>query len=165
MAWPSSRTSGNRGHQAVFTVTEQRVSIATPGDRQAQPFVDSVGVGCWHSIDLHPSTGGDNYLDLDTHPFLIPVGALLPIRVENVLPACKNLGVTPFTNGCYREHAVEWSIGEIAGLAGRPLPRSQAHVTRGPGPLRPAERVPTSSCGTRASSLPGRASERCIEPS
>ena len=48
-------------------------------------------------------------------PFQIPLGALLPVRVENLLPACKNLGVTHITNGCYRLHPVEWNIGESAG--------------------------------------------------
>ncbi|HTL31150.1 MAG TPA: FAD-dependent oxidoreductase, partial [Tepidisphaeraceae bacterium] len=41
---------------------------------------------------------------------------LLPVRVTNFLPACKNLGVTHITNGCYRLHPVEWNIGESAGL-------------------------------------------------
>ena len=36
-------------------------------------------------------------------------------RVENLLPSCKNLGVTHITNGCYRLHPVEWNIGESAG--------------------------------------------------
>jgi hypothetical protein len=36
--------------------------------------------------------------------------------MENLLPACKNLGVTHITNGCYRLHPVEWNIGEAAGL-------------------------------------------------
>jgi hypothetical protein len=44
------------------------------------------------------------------------LGALLPVRVENLIPACKNLGVTHITNGCYRLHPVEWNIGEAAGL-------------------------------------------------
>jgi hypothetical protein len=48
-------------------------------------------------------------------PFQIPLGALVPRRVENLLPACKNLGVTHITNGCYRLHPVEWNIGEAAG--------------------------------------------------
>jgi hypothetical protein len=43
------------------------------------------------------------------------LGALLPVRVENLLPACKNLGTTHITNGCYRLHPVEWNIGEAAG--------------------------------------------------
>ncbi len=40
---------------------------------------------------------------------------MLPQRVENLLPANKNLGVTHITNGCYREHPTEWNIGEAAG--------------------------------------------------
>ena len=44
-----------------------------------------------------------------------PKGALIPQRVENLLPACKNLGVTHITNGCYRLHPIEWNIGEAAG--------------------------------------------------
>ena len=36
--------------------------------------------------------------------------------MENLLPACKNIGTTHITNGCYRLHPVEWSIGEAVGL-------------------------------------------------
>lgn len=80
----------------------------------ATPFDDSVGIGSYR-IDLHPSTGGDNYIDFSSLPFQIPLGALIPQRVENLIPACKNLGVTHLTNGCYRLHPVEWNIGESAG--------------------------------------------------
>ena len=31
------------------------------------------------------------------------------------MAACKNLGTTHVTNGCYRLHPVEWTIGEAAG--------------------------------------------------
>jgi hypothetical protein len=81
----------------------------------AASFPDSVGLGSYR-IDLHPSTGGDNYIDVSSLPFEIPLGALIPQRVENLLPASKNLGVTHITNGCYRLHPVEWHIGEAAGL-------------------------------------------------
>ena len=51
---------------------------------------------------------------------------LIPRRVENLLPACKNLGVTHITNGCYRLHPVEWNIGESAGaLAAFAVSRKQ----------------------------------------
>jgi hypothetical protein len=73
-----------------------------------------VGIGSY-AIDLHPSTGGDNYIDVPALPFQIPVGALLPRRVTNLLPASKNIGVTHITNGCYRLHPVEWNIGESVG--------------------------------------------------
>ena len=32
-----------------------------------------------------------------------------------MLPACKNIGTTHITNGCYRLHHVEWNIGESVG--------------------------------------------------
>jgi hypothetical protein len=99
----------SRRIQAEFTVTEQHVSTT------AEAFPDSVGVGSYR-IDLHPTTTGDNYLDVSSLPFQIPLGALIPKRVENLLPACKNLGVTHITNGCYRLHPVEWNIGESAGV-------------------------------------------------
>ena len=98
-----------------FRVLEQHIGVeARPGRTEAEPFFDSVGIGAYR-IDLHPSTRGRNTVDIDTYPFQIPLGALLPQRVDNLLPACKNLGTTRITNGAYREHATEWSIGEAAG--------------------------------------------------
>lgn len=105
----------SRRVRAVFTVTENHVSAELPNSNVAERFSDSVGVGCYR-IDLHMSTGGDNYIDIGALPFQIPLGSLIPIRVENLLPACKNLGVTHITNGCFRLHPVEWNIGESAGL-------------------------------------------------
>ena len=112
----------SRRIRAEFTVVEQHVSTdyrakatKTSGDDvTAARFADSVGIGSYR-IDLHPSTGGDNYIDISSVPFQIPLGALVPQRVENLLPACKNLGVTHISNGCYRLHPVEWNIGESAG--------------------------------------------------
>jgi hypothetical protein len=100
---------------AEYTVVEQDLSVAVRGAKGAAEYGDSVGVGMYR-IDLHPSTGGDNYIDVASSPFRIPLGALIPQRVENLLPASKNLGTTHITNGCYRLHPVEWNIGEAAGL-------------------------------------------------
>jgi hypothetical protein len=100
--------------KAKVTVTENHVATQARRGWPAAPFADSVGIG-YYRIDLHPSTGGDNYIDIASQPFQIPLGALIPIRVENVLPACKNIGTTHITNGCYRLHPVEWNIGEAAG--------------------------------------------------
>ena len=36
--------------------------------------------------------------------------------MDNLLAACKNIGTTHLTNGCYRLHPVEWNIGEAVGL-------------------------------------------------
>jgi hypothetical protein len=104
----------SRRIRAEFTVVEQHVATARRPDKKAEFFADSVGVGSYR-IDLHPSSGGDNYIDVSSLPFQIPMGALIPRRVENLLAAAKNLGVTHITNGCYRLHPVEWNIGEAAG--------------------------------------------------
>ncbi|GAA0243329.1 FAD-dependent oxidoreductase [Cryptosporangium japonicum] len=100
--------------RAEYTIVEQDLSLAVRGARGAVSYPDSVGVGMYR-IDLHPSTGGDNYLDVASCPFEIPLGALLPRRVENLLAAGKSLGATHVTNGCYRLHPVEWNVGEAAG--------------------------------------------------
>jgi hypothetical protein len=107
--------------RAEFTVLEEHVGAenrklvagAIAGKKSAD-FHDSVGVGYYH-IDLHPSSRGNNYIDFSSLPFQIPLGALLPQRMNNLLPANKNIGTTHITNGCYRLHPVEWSIGEAVG--------------------------------------------------
>jgi len=105
----------SRRIRAEFTVRQQHVAQSCrPGQTLAEPFEDSVGIG-YYRIDLHPTTGGDNYLDVANLPFQIPLGALIPIRCENLLPAAKNIGTTHITNGCYRLHPIEWNIGEVAG--------------------------------------------------
>lgn len=105
----------SRRLRTLRTITESDVSASLrPGATLAEPYADSVGIG-YYRIDLHPSVGGDNYLDVPALPFRIPLGALVPVRVENLLPAAKNLGTTHVTNGCYRLHPVEWNVGEAAG--------------------------------------------------
>ncbi len=105
----------SRRIRAEFTVLEEHVGVEARGElRGAEVFRDTVGVGQYR-IDLHPSTGGRNYVDVASWPFQIPLGALIPQRVENLLAAAKNLGVTHITTGCYRLHPVEWNIGEAAG--------------------------------------------------
>lgn len=94
---------------------EQRKMVAGPEKgKKSADFYDSVGTGYYH-IDLHPSNRGDNYIDFGSLPFQIPLGSLLPVRVNNLIPANKNIGTTHITNGCYRLHPVEWSIGEAVG--------------------------------------------------
>lgn len=108
--------------KAEFTILEshvgqqQRAALYKGLDdaKTAASFRDSVGLGSY-PIDLHPSSAGDNYIDFETFPFQIPLGALLPIRMENLFPACKNIGTTHLTSGCYRLHPVEWGIGEAVG--------------------------------------------------
>lgn len=105
----------SRRIRALFTVAEQHIGVAArPPGAGSAVFPDTVGLGSYR-IDLHPSTAGRTYVDVDCYPFQIPLGALLPVRMRNLLPANKNIGTTHVTNGAYRLHPVEWSVGEAVG--------------------------------------------------
>jgi hypothetical protein len=104
----------SRRIEAQLTVTELHVGVQASGQRGPVVFDDSVGVGCYR-IDLHPSTGGDPYIDVAARPFTIPLRSLIPVRMRNLLPAAKNIGVTHVSNGCFRLHPTEFNVGEAAG--------------------------------------------------
>ena len=140
----------SRRIKAEFTVTELHVGTearmqatgAAAAVVTAAEFADSVGIGSYN-IDLHPSSTGENYIDFGTRPSKSRSGRSCR-RMENLLPACKNIGTTHLTNGCYRLHPVEWNIGESVGelaafapSAGTPRgPCEKARAARGlPGRL------------------------------
>lgn len=105
----------SRRIKALFTVTEAHIGCEMRGEGAgSELFEDTVGIG-FYRIDLHPSTSGRTYVDIASFPFQIPLGALIPEQTENFLAANKNIGTTHITNGAYRLHPVEWSIGEAAG--------------------------------------------------
>jgi len=101
----------------LFRILEHHVAAA--GRSRAESFADSVGVG-WYPLDLHPAVGNpERNMFAPTHPFQIPLGALIPRPApgapNNLVAACKNIGTTHISNGAYRLHPVEWAIGEAAG--------------------------------------------------
>lgn len=100
--------------KALKTVVEQDVSADYQAGPRALHFPDSVGVG-WYPIDIHRAGEEDVGVSCRTKPFQIPLGALIPLRLANLLAANKNIGTTHITNGCYRLHPVEWNVGEAAG--------------------------------------------------
>jgi len=96
-------------------VVEQDVSADFNHGARARHFEDSVGIG-WYPIDIHRCACPDDVgVSCRTTPFQIPMGALIAVRVKNLLAGAKNLGTTHITNGCFRLHPVEWNVGESAG--------------------------------------------------
>jgi hypothetical protein len=110
----------SRRIKAEFTVLEQHFRTDLPATRDGPvKYPDSVGLSGYR-VDIHkPMAPGEPTITLAMHGKhwlqQIPLGALIPIRVENLLPACKNLGVTHVMNGAFRVHATEWNVGEAAG--------------------------------------------------
>lgn len=100
----------SRRIKALYTIKEQDI---TPGGNP--DFYDSVGVGSY-SIDLHITTKTHSFFYKPSLRFTIPLRAMIPVRMTNLLPACKNIGATHLTGGCYRLHPIEWNVGEVAGL-------------------------------------------------
>jgi hypothetical protein len=102
--------------RALSTLREQDVSAeAHPGAVRAPRIADSICIGAYR-IDLHPRVDGAPTLDLSSLPYQIPLGCLIPREIRNLIPACKNIGVTHIANGCTRLHPVEWGIGEAAAV-------------------------------------------------
>lgn len=109
----------SRRLKAEFTVLEQHFRIDQNPEGPVHYF-DSVGLGGYR-IDIHEKAQvGEKSITTSSHgkhwTQQIPLGAFIPVRMENLLPACKNLGVTHITNGAFRLHPVEWNIGEAAGF-------------------------------------------------
>ena len=74
----------SRRIKAETTILEQDISLEdrmhitglSREEVRAKDYHDSVGIG-YYALDLHPSTGGDNYIDMASIPFQIPLGACL----------------------------------------------------------------------------------------
>jgi hypothetical protein len=80
-----------------------------------QPAADAVGIGAY-ALDIHPTVVHGRTANASVHPFVLPLGAFVPQHADNLLPACKNIGMTQLAGASARVHPVEWCIGEVAGL-------------------------------------------------
>lgn len=108
----------SRRIRGVFTVLEQHFRKDQHPDCPVM-YGDSVGLGGYR-IDIHEKRKNGQGITTSMHGMhwqqQIPLGAFIPVRMENLLPACKNIAVTHVTNGAFRLHPVEWNIGEVAGM-------------------------------------------------
>ena len=104
----------SRRIKALQTVVEEDINADLRGGAGIKTLENSVGIGAYR-IDLHPTTKSNRLFYAKSYPFEIPLGSLIPVRIKNLIPACKNIGTTQVTNGCFRVHPVEWNIGEAAG--------------------------------------------------
>lgn len=96
---------------------DNRVAVTGIPDSQgsAAQFGDSVGTG-HYSIDIHGGPKNPYGIWRRCYPYQVPMMALIPNNITNLLAGGKCLGTTHVTNGAYRVHPTEWSIGEAAGI-------------------------------------------------
>lgn len=116
-------------------VLEQHIAGGN-GVRAPMNFEDSAGI-CFYGIDVHKCYGppGTPWVGVqNVKPFQIPLGALIPSDMTNLIAGCKNLGTTHLTSGAYRVHPGEWAVGEAAGTlaaycVGQGVSPANAHAT------------------------------------
>ena len=90
-------------------------------------YPDSVGIG-HYAIDFHPCMAlhppeapgnyerpGERRGAGSSYPFQIPLRALIPQAVDNLLVAGKSIATSHIAAAAYRVHSFEWSSGAAAG--------------------------------------------------
>ncbi|MFM7532364.1 MAG: FAD-dependent oxidoreductase [Rubrivivax sp.] len=99
---------------AHATLTQREIGVTEAASALEPVHVEhSVGVA-WYNLDIHPTCRSGHGTNARVRPFTLPLGAFVPRDCDNLLPGCKNIGVTHLANACTRVHPVEWLVGEVA---------------------------------------------------
>jgi len=90
-------------------------------------YSDSVGIA-QYAIDFHPcltefpaeAPGNTEYKDIrkahgQAYPGQIPLRAMIPQKIDNLLIAGKTIATSNIAAAAYRVHSFEWSVGAAAG--------------------------------------------------
>lgn len=91
-------------------------------------YADSVGVG-HYAIDFHPcmtlspvetpsntEREGERRGQGQAYPFQVPLRAMIPQKIDNMLVAGKSIATSHIAAAAYRVHSFEWSSGVAAGV-------------------------------------------------
>ncbi|UNU22509.1 FAD-dependent oxidoreductase [Microcoleus vaginatus] len=111
----------------ALAVGSQSVEDTTSRSR-ATIYPDSVGIG-HYAIDFHPcmtnsppeapgntEREGTRKGQGQAYPFQIPLRAMIPQKIDNMLVAGKSIAVSHTAAAAYRVHSFEWSAGAAAGV-------------------------------------------------
>jgi FAD dependent oxidoreductase len=115
------------GLQTIAVLRGQIPLENAPLRTRSHIYPDSVGIG-HYNLDFHPCMvetpperpgnqerpnerqGAD-----ETYPFQIPLRAMIPPKIDNLLVTGKSLAMSHISASAYRVHAIEWSAGAAAG--------------------------------------------------
>ena len=135
----------SRRLKTAVRVLQQDIVIDDAAVARARWFDDSIGIG-FYMVDIHPCGANERGRMMMPKPFQVPMAALVPQGVTNLLAAGKNLGVTHLTNGAFRLHPIEWNIGESAAVMASLALRPGGAVREGApqaNPLPPVRALPS----------------------
>lgn len=91
-------------------------------------YPDTVGIG-HYAIDFHPcmtlsphetpgntEREGERLGQGQAYPFQIPLRAMIPQEIDNLLVVGKSIATSHIAAAAYRVHSFEWSSGAAAGM-------------------------------------------------
>ena len=116
------------GVQGAAIVARQLDPAQAERRTRARIYPDSVGIGHYPidfhpCMDLSPATApgnrerpGERQGQGVTYPFQIPLRALIPQKIDNLLVAGKSIAASHIAAAAYRVHSFEWSVGAAAGV-------------------------------------------------
>ena len=113
----------------VFSVIQKETSIEEVKRlSRSTIYPDSVGIA-HYAIDFHPcmtfnppekpgnkEREGERRGAGQAYPFQIPLRAMIPQKIDNLLVAGKSIATSHIAAAAYRVHSFEWSSGAAAGL-------------------------------------------------
>ncbi len=115
------------GYSEGFTIYETDLNGQGSSMGNSKPtrfFPDSVGLG-QYPLDFHSCIINENFaaspyearilLSPQYKAYQVPLRALIPQKIDNLLAGSKNIATSHITNAAYRIHATEWAIGAAAG--------------------------------------------------
>lgn len=99
-----------------------------PNRQRSTIYPDAVGIG-HYAIDFHPcmedsppskhgnrEKAGERRGAGQAYPFQIPLRAMIPQEIDNLLVAGKSIATSHIAAAAYRVHSFEWSSGAAAGI-------------------------------------------------
>jgi hypothetical protein len=116
------------GLESAAAIVGGTQSAQIPIRTRSTIYPDTVGIG-HYAIDFHPcmnlspvetvgntERAGERRGQGQAYPFQIPLRALIPQRIDNLLIAGKSIATSHIAAAAYRVHSFEWSSGVAAGI-------------------------------------------------
>lgn len=115
------------GLEATAVIAGTKSPEQTMRRTRSTVFADSIGIG-HYAIDFHPcmtqsppelpgntEREGERRGAGQAYPFQIPLRAMIPQKIDNLLVAGKSIATSHIAAAAYRVHSFEWSSGAAAG--------------------------------------------------
>jgi hypothetical protein len=115
------------GLRTIDVIRDKIAPETVESQGRSHIYPDSVGIG-HYNLDFHPcmvesppetpgnqERPGERQGAGETFPYQIPLRAMIPQKVDNMIVTGKSMAMSHITSSSYRVHSIEWSAGAAAG--------------------------------------------------